>query len=61
MPLSKLDALLENVTGSESGNQVVNNIGTININNEVDAENWLARLTRESELANMGLSRGTQQ
>lgn len=39
---------------------VVNHIGTINIASEVDGNRWIERLTRESDLADKGLSRTAQ-
>jgi tape measure domain-containing protein len=36
--------------------RIENNIGTINIANDVDAENWLQKLTRQDEVTKAGLT-----
>jgi tape measure domain-containing protein len=48
------------LNGTSDNGNVINHIGTITIGNEVDADKWLTKLTRESELTSKGLSRAEQ-
>lgn len=41
---------------SGGGHQIINNIGEINIGNEVDAQNWLQKLTRDDTITSAGLT-----
>lgn len=40
----------------DGSTEVYNNIGTINIGSEVDAENWLNKLTRNDQVTSQGLT-----
>lgn len=51
IPLSKLDKMMNK---SEGGGREYN-IGTININNDVDGERWLQKLTGNQEIVSGGL------
>lgn len=51
IPLSKLDKMMNN---SEGGGREYN-IGTININNDVEGERWLQKLTGNQEIVSGGL------
>lgn len=53
IPLSKLDKMLDNEGG---GKTIENNIGTININSEVDGDKWLRRLNNDTEISSAGLT-----
>lgn len=53
IPLSKLDKMLSGETGG--GKSIEYNIGTINIDSEVDGERWLKRLTQNQEIISNNL------
>lgn len=53
IPLSKLDAMLNNSGSDDSKREY--SIGVVNIANEVDGERWLRRLTNDQEIVSNGL------
>ena len=55
LPLSKLDALLENAKGGDNQPTITNNIQNVTISSEVDGERWLRRLSGNQEIVSNGL------
>lgn len=54
IPLSKLDDMLSG--GGDGGTTIENNIDRIYIGSEVDGEEWLRKLTRDSDVVSYGMT-----